>query len=116
MVLSFGDGTRLSDHLKAQSDTESSVTLQPDINTMILAQAYRNMARVLIELSRCEFPRIGAVGQDETGHWCVNKRPVTLNMNQIVSCGNYPPNQLKMQQAREGGLDEHWDYHERFTA
>lgn len=97
MVLSFVDGTRLSDHLKANSDPGEPIMLQQDINTATLAQAYRNMARVLVELSRCQFSRIGAVGQDESGNWCVKKRPVTLNMNQIVSCGNYPPNALPQQ-------------------
>ncbi|RFU32980.1 hypothetical protein B7463_g3313, partial [Scytalidium lignicola] len=45
MVLSFVDATRLSDHLKAQSDPLAPIILQPDIDTTILARAYRNMAR-----------------------------------------------------------------------
>lgn len=94
MVLSFVDGTRLSDHLKVPSATGSSIVLQPDINKELLARAYRNMATVLIELSGCKFARIGAVGQDELGNWCVRKRAITLNMNQFVSSGNYPPHGL----------------------
>lgn len=94
MVLSFVDGTRLSDCLKAPSNPEAPITLQPDIDHALLSHAYRNMATVLIELSRCRFARIGAVGQDTSGSWCVMKRPVTLNMNQLVSCGNYPPKAL----------------------
>ncbi|KAL1877813.1 hypothetical protein Plec18167_004782 [Paecilomyces lecythidis] len=94
MVLSFVDGTRLSDHLKAQSDPGEPIMLQPDINFATLASVYRSMARVLIELSGCEFSRIGAIGQDDSGNWHAKKRPITLNMNQIVSCGNYPPNAL----------------------
>lgn len=97
MVMSYVGGTRLSDHLKAQAGPGVPIVLEPDINTTILAQAYRNMAKVLIELSRCELPRIGAVAHDELGGWGVKKKPVTLNMNQIVSCGNYPPYELPQQ-------------------
>lgn len=97
MVLSFVDGTRLSDFLKAPSDANAPILLQPDIDTAFLLRAYRNMASVLIELSRCRFARIGAVGQDASGNWSVMKRPVTLNMNQLVSCATFPPKALPQQ-------------------
>ncbi|KAJ9296158.1 hypothetical protein DTO271G3_5299 [Paecilomyces variotii] len=97
MVLSFVDGTRLSDHLKAPPDPEAPIMLQPNIDIATLASAYRNMARILIQLSRCEFSRIGAIGKDESGNWRAWKRPITLNMNQVVSCGNFPPNALPQQ-------------------
>lgn len=94
MVMSFVDGTQLSKFLQAPSDNNAPIVLNPNIDLKILATAYRNMARVLIGLSRCKFTQIGAVGRDESGRWCVKKRPVTLNMNELVSCGNYPPNML----------------------
>ncbi|RMZ81817.1 hypothetical protein DV738_g2000, partial [Chaetothyriales sp. CBS 135597] len=95
-VLSFVDGTRLSDCLKAAaaSNPDTPTVLRPDIDTALLSRAYSKMATILLELSRCQFDRIGAVGQDASGTWCVTKRPVTLNMNQLVSCGNYPPKSL----------------------
>ncbi|RMD39362.1 hypothetical protein DV735_g5755, partial [Chaetothyriales sp. CBS 134920] len=94
MVLSLVDGTRLSDCLKAPSNPEDAILLRPDIDPALLSRAYRSMATVLLELSRCQFASIGAVGQDSSGSWCVTKRAVTLNMNQLVSCGNHPPKAL----------------------
>ncbi|KAJ9213427.1 hypothetical protein DTO166G4_4870 [Paecilomyces variotii] len=97
MVLSFVDGTRLSDHLKRSSDARIPIHLQPDIDCTFLVFVYRKMARVLIELSRCQFSRIGAIRQDRSGNWIASKRPITFNMNELVSCGNYPPKALPQQ-------------------
>lgn len=91
MVLTFVDGTRLSDHLKEVAVPEAPIALQPDIDIALLTRAYRNMAALLIEISGCKFTPNGAVSQDEAGNWCLTKRPITLNMNQLVSCGNFPP-------------------------
>lgn len=94
LVLSFEEGTLLSEFLKGSSEPTAPMVLHPDIDTAILSKAYRNMAKVLIELSKCKFSHIGAVGKDESGKWCVKKRAVTIDMNQLVSCGNYPPKEL----------------------
>ncbi|RMZ82603.1 hypothetical protein DV738_g1553, partial [Chaetothyriales sp. CBS 135597] len=92
LVMACVDGKDLSGYLEGKRRIdERGAALNPNINLTTLAQAYRGMARILIELSKCRFTHIGAVGRDESNtRWCVTKRPITLNMNQIVSCGNYP--------------------------
>lgn len=96
LVMAYVEGKDLSACLEAKPTTHAAGRgrLNPNIDTTTLAQAYRGMARILIELSKCRFAQIGAVGRDESKQWCVTKRAVTINMNQIVSCGNYPANSL----------------------
>ena len=94
LIMSFVDGSCLSDHLRASSAENAPLVLNPSIDITFLATAYRNMAKVLIELSGCRFTHIGGVARDDHKGWCVKKRPITMNMNQIVSCGNFPPNLL----------------------
>lgn len=50
------------------------------------------MAEVLLELSKPEFPFIGAVRPDESGEWTVGKRPLTFNMNRLAQFSNIPHN------------------------
>lgn len=48
------------------------------------------MARIILELSKLTFPTIGAIKFD-SGAWKVVKRPLSLNMNELVRVGNLPP-------------------------
>lgn len=48
------------------------------------------MAEILLELSKPEFPFIGAVRLDETGEWTVQQRPFTFNMNRLSQFSNIP--------------------------
>ncbi|RAH74361.1 uncharacterized protein BO66DRAFT_388420 [Aspergillus aculeatinus CBS 121060] len=48
------------------------------------------MAEILLELSKPEFPFIGAVRLDEAGEWTVQKRPFTFNMNRLAQFSNIP--------------------------
>ncbi|KKY26258.1 putative phosphotransferase enzyme family protein [Phaeomoniella chlamydospora] len=92
IIMSFVEGTLLSDHLQASSDPKATTILNPDINIRVLTKAYNSMAGILIRLSKCQFTHIGGVVRAESNDWHVAKRPVTVNMNQLVSFGNYPPN------------------------
>lgn len=49
------------------------------------------MAQIMLELSKPAFPRIGALGRDESGAWTVNKRPLNFNMNRLAEFSNIPP-------------------------
>lgn len=51
------------------------------------------MADILLELYRLPFPCIGAVAY-VSGQWKVDKRPLTLSMNELVRVGNFPPSDL----------------------
>ncbi|KAG9255097.1 uncharacterized protein F5Z01DRAFT_681155 [Emericellopsis atlantica] len=108
MVLSFVDGARLSDFLKDPSTEDAPITLQPNIDDALLYRAYRNMASLMLQLSKCRFSHIGALGQDELGNWLVTKRPVTLNMNQLVSCANYPPSRLPPKERTFASANEYF--------
>ncbi|KAL6855532.1 hypothetical protein ACO1O0_006681 [Amphichorda felina] len=88
IVESFIEGTLLSTYLRDPS--VRSPNLRPDVTTEELEKAYRPMAKVVLELSKSEFPLIGALGY-EAGAWKVIKRPLTLNMNELVRVGNLPP-------------------------
>lgn len=94
IVMEFIEGELLSDSLKAPRDPAKLEILDPNINTQTLEKAYRSMAKILIELSKCQFTHIGGVTRDQSGHWCIGKRPLTLDMNQLVALANYPPDAL----------------------
>ncbi|RAK71927.1 phosphotransferase family protein [Aspergillus fijiensis CBS 313.89] len=66
------------------------VTLRSNINMSVLRRAYMGMAEILLELSKPEFPFIGAVRLDETGEWTVQQRPFTFNMNRLSQTSNIP--------------------------
>ncbi|PGG95545.1 hypothetical protein AJ80_09941 [Polytolypa hystricis UAMH7299] len=79
IVTTYIDGTVLSKQLKGLPTTS------PDWE-----RAHRSMAQVMLELSKPTFPSIGAL-ELELGKWRVTKRPMTLNMNELVRVGNLPP-------------------------
>ncbi|EEP82091.1 predicted protein [Uncinocarpus reesii 1704] len=97
IVTTFLEEILLSEHLR----NLKSSSLNPKISDSDLRKAYFIMARILLELVKPEFPAIGAL---EAGTWKVTKRPLTLNMNELVRVGNLPPSifaQKKFQTASE---------------
>jgi aminoglycoside phosphotransferase (APT) family kinase protein len=87
IVTTFIEGTLLSKRL---GDPASSPSLNPDISNSSLERVYRQMAQVMLELSKPVFRQIGALVND-SGQWKVFKRPLTLNMNELLRVGNIPP-------------------------
>ncbi|OAX78785.1 hypothetical protein ACJ72_06905 [Emergomyces africanus] len=79
VVTTFIEGTLLSKQLR-----------DPFIDLSALEIAYRGMADIMLELSKPTFPSIGAL-ECKSGEWQVTKRPMTLNMNELVRVGNFPP-------------------------
>jgi hypothetical protein len=73
---------------------EDRPILNPDIPQEKLRFAYSQMAGVLLQLSRLSFVQIGSLEEVEDGIWCATGRPLTFNMNELVSVGNFPPNKL----------------------
>lgn len=88
IVMSFIEGNTLSGYLKDPS--QATVTLCPSISLSVLRRSYFGMAEVLLELSKPEFPFIGAIRQEESGDWTVHKRPLTFNMNRLSQFSNIP--------------------------
>jgi Phosphotransferase enzyme family len=97
IVMDFVEGRLLSEYLIVPSSGTERDVLDQNISISTLRRAYRGMAGILIELSKCQFSRIGAITQDEPGAWSVNKRALTFNMNELVALGNYPPKELLQQ-------------------
>lgn len=93
-VTEFVEGTLMSELLKAPREPGRLEILNPNINSRTLIKAYQGMGRILIELSKCQFSHIGGVCRDKSGQWCIGKRPLTLDTNQLVALANYPPNDL----------------------
>ena len=97
IAMRFIEGDLLSQHLRVPG-SEGMAILDPNIDIHVLTKAYARMARILLDLSKCRFPQIGGVRRDQTTRsWRVAKRPWTLNMNELVSGANCPPNALSQQ-------------------
>jgi len=94
IVMSFIEGPLLETLL--QDPRKEKPTLNPLLSRMTLKKAYREMAQLVLELSKPEFPRIGALGR-RLGVWEVTERPYTMNMNKLAGSANCPredfPNQ-----------------------
>jgi hypothetical protein len=52
------------------------------------------MAKLLLELSKPEFPGIGALTEGPNGEFTVSRRPFTFNMNELSTSANVPPHVL----------------------
>jgi len=68
--------------------------LNPQISSERLEFVYSQMAEILLELSKHSFPRIGSLTEADDGSWPVLRRPVTLNMNELVQLANCPRAEL----------------------
>ncbi|OJJ67089.1 hypothetical protein ASPBRDRAFT_136264 [Aspergillus brasiliensis CBS 101740] len=88
IVMSYIEGKPLSAYLR--DSTKETVALSSTISTSILRRAYSSMSEILLELSKPEFPSIGAIRQDESGAWTVVKRPLTFNINRLTQFSNIP--------------------------
>jgi aminoglycoside phosphotransferase (APT) family kinase protein len=89
IVMSFIEGEPLSSLLKDPCHDGRPV-LNPQIRNGVLKRAYREMAQVLLELWKPEFPRIGGLEKDGKG-FTVSRRPLTYNMNELATSANLPP-------------------------
>ncbi|KAJ5930496.1 phosphotransferase enzyme family protein [Penicillium verhagenii] len=95
IVMSFIEGDLLSGYLRDSSCETRTLNLDTPIS--VLKKAYSCMANILLELSKPEFPFIGAVRRDELGSWTVPKRPFTFNMNRLAQFSNIPLDVFKRQ-------------------
>jgi len=73
---------------------EDRPILNPEIPETKLKFIYSQMADVLLRLSQPSFDQIGSIGEDGDGRWSITDRPMTFNMNELVSLGNFPPAKL----------------------
>ncbi|GJC92663.1 LOW QUALITY PROTEIN: phosphotransferase [Colletotrichum higginsianum IMI 349063] len=66
------------------------------MNNARLDFVYEQVAGFMLQLSRLSFSRIGAVSRNETsGQWdVVTRRPLTYDMNELVTLGGCPADRL----------------------
>ena len=92
IVMDFIHGENLGQFLAPPTDDMGElVFLDPDFDEAKLDIIYDQLASFMLELWRCEFPRIGAISNDAvSGEWTVKERPFTYDMNEVVSVGGCP--------------------------
>lgn len=92
MIEEFIEGENLGDTLKKPTEDEADpAILDPDIDEAKLNFVYEQVAGFMLELSRLEFPRIGAISKDPiSGGWAVTEPALTYDMNEVVGFTGFP--------------------------
>jgi hypothetical protein len=90
--MDFVEGQSLGRFLaRPTEDKTKLIFLDPNADEIKLDTIYEQIAGFMLELSRPEFPRIGAISKDATsGEWVVTRRPLTYDMNEVVTVGACP--------------------------
>lgn len=88
IIADFIEGESLGAILK---DSASGV-LRSDISHDDLDTIYRQIANIILELSRFNFPRIGSMSEMSDGSVTIDSRPVTLRAHEIASHGGVDVN------------------------
>lgn len=87
IIMDFVDGQNLGRFLgEPTEDNSKLVYLDPNVDMAKLDIIYEQIAGFMLELSRLDFQHIGAIS-GETGRWSVTGRPLTYDMNEIVTIG-----------------------------
>ncbi|KAF7718471.1 Aminoglycoside phosphotransferase domain-containing protein [Penicillium ucsense] len=74
--------------------TEERGTLDPNISEDKLEMLYRQLADILLRLSAPSLPQIGSLSQVDDFTWKVARRPLSINMNELVRLGGLPRSKL----------------------
>ncbi|EGX95148.1 Protein kinase-like domain [Cordyceps militaris CM01] len=84
--------------------------LDPNINPAKLEKLYRQVADILLQLSRLQFPAIGAFEETDDCTWEVTQRPLSMFMNELIRLGSFPRAKLP-----ESTFQASPDYFERLA-
>lgn len=91
IITDWVNGVSLESVMEEQPLPEWGPVLRADIEDSMLYKIYRQMAKILLELSMHNFDKIGALSEVKShdGHhsWTVSARPMTLKMNEIERGG-----------------------------
>ena len=68
--------------------------LDPNIPEDTLEMLYGQLAGILLQLSVPSLPRIGSLSQIDDFTWEVGRRPLSMNMNELVRLGDLPRSKL----------------------
>lgn len=75
-------------------DWQDRPRLNPHVNPDTLEMLYRQLADVLLQLSKLEFPKIGSLEEVADSEWEVRRRPLSIHMNELVRLGTLPRKKL----------------------
>lgn len=94
--MDFVEGTLASRLIqKPTEDDQQEIVLNPEVDESLLDKFYRQVAGCLIQLSRLEFKQIGAITKEpQDKAWSSSKRPLTYNVNELVTIAGYPTDSL----------------------
>jgi hypothetical protein len=77
---------------------EDRPILDPNISEDRLRSVYGDMAEILLQLAKHSFTEIGCISNNEEDdfddEWTTAHRPLTININELVQLGNFPPHFL----------------------
>ncbi|GLB03639.1 hypothetical protein AtubIFM57258_008880 [Aspergillus tubingensis] len=73
---------------------EERGVLDPAIDDDRLGMLYGEMADILLQLSVPSLPQIGSPSQIDDFTWDVTRRPLSMNMNELVRVGSVPQSKL----------------------
>lgn len=84
-VMDFIDGVSLATVLKQPTKTEQDeVILGTNLDETEFEFVYEQLADFILQLSRLEFPAIGALSREPSSNeWNAGERPLTYNMNEL---------------------------------
>lgn len=68
--------------------------LNPDIEDATLEMLYGQVAKILLQLAKLEFPLIGALEETQEWSWEVTRRPLSMPINELARIGTVPQKQL----------------------
>ncbi|KAJ5707838.1 hypothetical protein N7488_007639 [Penicillium malachiteum] len=88
MILHWGGKKR------AQRPLDERVSLNPEISEPDLETLYRGMANVILSMSKLSKPKIRSLCQIDDFTWEVARRPLSINMNELVRLGTLPQSKL----------------------
>jgi hypothetical protein len=74
--------------------TEERGILDPNITEDRLEMLYGQLADILLWLSTPFLPHIGSLSQIDDFTWKVARRPLSINMNELVRLGGLPRSKL----------------------
>lgn len=87
--------TKMYDALNTpECPKEERGILDPSIDEDRLEILYGQLAGILIQLSTPSLPRIGSLSQTDDFTWEVARRPLSMNMNELVRLGGLPRSKL----------------------
>jgi serine/threonine protein kinase len=93
IIMEYVDGISLATILKQPTETEQDeVILATDVDDAKLDYVYEQIADYMLQLSRLDFPTIGAMSKSPSSNeWVAGERPLTYNVNELKTVvSNYP--------------------------